>query len=83
MSIVKKFSTLSLPTETEESSLFQRDSGNLIDYRKFWNFINQKYFAKNLTNNFAQINLLIQKLSEYGKFSLLLFFYSFTSLHSL
>lgn len=67
MSIPKDNSFLGLPAEPEEFSLFQNDSNSLIDYKKFWKFVNQKYFADNLPNSFAKLALLISKLSDYGK----------------
>ena len=66
----------------EEIKLLQNDIGGLIDYKKFWTFVDQKYFGIKLLKSIPNAFLLIDHLATYGKFilflllSLLLLLYS-------
>lgn len=67
MNISKENTSILTISDIEEASLLQKESGSAIDYKKFWKFINQLFFSKDLSKNLGYLSLLITKLSEYGK----------------
>ena len=70
----KDISSLVPQEEAIDASLLQNDTGNQINYRKFWKIINDIYFKKRISQKFPLLSLQLDKFTNYSNLS-----YSFIS----